>query len=80
MCTYTFFADMPAFFRALIPARVADQLIEGDVCLQTVHFILSLFEYIYAQMETAAGTRNPCNIFPVFRQCGRFSTTAGDDS
>ena len=28
-------------------------------------------------METAAGTSKPCNIYPGFRQGGRFSTTAG---
>ena len=68
---------MSAFFDTIIPEIVADQLTDEGVNSQVVHFILSLFEEIYAQMETASGTSRPTKIYPGFRQGCRFSTTAG---
>ena len=40
ICTYTCFVDISAFVDTIIPELVADQLIEENVNLQTVHFIL----------------------------------------
>ena len=62
ICTYTCVVDMSAFFDTIIPELVADQLLDEGVNSQIVHDILSLFEEMYAQMETATGTSRPTQI------------------